>query len=81
MTRTLADVNNEQRQYRNQKSALTKAIRSKDPNIQRADAALQDLTDSHWLNRKHAIEVLGGVSKKKTKDLEKRNKALPNFLV
>ncbi len=34
-------------------------IRSKDPNIQRADAALQDLTDSHWLNRKHAIEVLG----------------------
>ncbi|HSF10296.1 MAG TPA: HEAT repeat domain-containing protein [Nitrospirales bacterium] len=34
-------------------------IRSKDPNIQRADAALQDLTDTHWLNRKHAIEVLG----------------------
>lgn len=34
-------------------------IRSKDPSIQRADAALQDLTDSHWLNRKHAIEVLG----------------------
>lgn len=34
-------------------------IRFKDPSIQRADAALQDLTDSHWLNRKHAIEVLG----------------------
>ena len=34
-------------------------IRSKDPNIQRADAALLDLTDTHWLNRKHAIEVLG----------------------
>ncbi|MCA9498231.1 MAG: HEAT repeat domain-containing protein [Nitrospirales bacterium] len=34
-------------------------IRSKDPNVQRADAALQDLTDTHWLNRKHAIEVLG----------------------
>jgi hypothetical protein len=34
-------------------------IRSKDPSIQRADAALLDLTDTHWLNRKHAIEVLG----------------------
>lgn len=34
-------------------------IRSKDPNIQRADAALMDLSDTHWLNRKHAIEVLG----------------------
>jgi HEAT repeat protein len=34
-------------------------IRSKDPNAQRADAALLDLTDTHWLNRKHAIEVLG----------------------
>jgi HEAT repeat protein len=34
-------------------------IRSKDPNIQKADAALLDLTDTHWLNRKHAIEVLG----------------------
>ena len=34
-------------------------IRSKDPNVQRADAALLDLTDTHWLNRKHAIEVLG----------------------
>lgn len=34
-------------------------IRSKDPSIQRADAALMDLTDTHWLNRKHAIEVLG----------------------
>jgi HEAT repeat protein len=34
-------------------------IRSKDPNIQRADVALLDLSDTHWLNRKHAIEVLG----------------------
>ncbi|MEJ2231354.1 MAG: HEAT repeat domain-containing protein, partial [Nitrospirales bacterium] len=34
-------------------------IRSKDPNIQKADAALMDLTDTHWLNRKHAIEMLG----------------------
>lgn len=34
-------------------------IRSKDPNVQKADAALLDLTDTHWLNRKHAIEVLG----------------------
>jgi hypothetical protein len=32
-------------------------IRSKDPNVAAADAALLDLTDSHWLNRKHAIEV------------------------
>jgi HEAT repeat protein len=34
-------------------------IRSKDPNIQKADSALLDLNDTHWLNRKHAIEVLG----------------------
>ena len=34
-------------------------IRSKDPNVQAADAALLDLNDTHWLNRKHAIEVLG----------------------
>jgi len=34
-------------------------IRSKDPSVAAADAALMDLTDSHWLNRKHAIEVLG----------------------
>jgi len=34
-------------------------IRSKDPNMQKADAALLDLSDTHWLNRKHAIEVLG----------------------
>ena len=34
-------------------------IRSKDPSVAAADAALLDLTDSHWLNRKHAIEVLG----------------------
>ncbi len=34
-------------------------IRSKDPNVAAADAALLDLNDTHWLNRKHAIEVLG----------------------
>ncbi|MCA9464667.1 MAG: HEAT repeat domain-containing protein, partial [Nitrospira sp.] len=34
-------------------------IRAKDPNAQRAEAALLDLTDTHWLNRKHAVEVLG----------------------
>ncbi len=34
-------------------------IRSKDPNIVKVDAALMDLKDSHWLNRKYAIEVLG----------------------
>ncbi len=34
-------------------------IRSKDPNVAATDAALLDLTDTHWLNRKHAIEVLG----------------------
>ena len=34
-------------------------IRSKDPSTTAADAALLDLTDTHWLNRKHAIEVLG----------------------
>jgi hypothetical protein len=34
-------------------------IRSKDPNIQKAESALLDLNDTHWLNRKHAIEVLG----------------------
>jgi hypothetical protein len=34
-------------------------IRSKDPSVTAADAALLDLTDTHWLNRKHAIEVLG----------------------
>ncbi len=34
-------------------------IRSKDPSVAAADAALLDLTDTHWLNRKHAIEVLG----------------------
>ncbi len=34
-------------------------IRSKDPNVKAADAALLDLTDTHWLNRKHAIEILG----------------------
>ncbi len=34
-------------------------IRSKDPNSAAADAALLDLSDTHWLNRKHAVEVLG----------------------
>ncbi len=34
-------------------------IRSKDPDVAATDAALLDLTDTHWLNRKHAIEVLG----------------------
>ena len=34
-------------------------IRSKDPNIVKVDAALMDLKDSHWLNRKYAVEVLG----------------------
>ena len=34
-------------------------IRSKDPNAQKAEAALLDLSDTHWLNRKHAIEILG----------------------
>ena len=34
-------------------------IRSKDPNVAATDVALLDLTDTHWLNRKHAIEVLG----------------------
>ena len=34
-------------------------IRAKDPNIVKADAALMDLKDSHWLNRKYAVEVLG----------------------
>ncbi len=34
-------------------------IRSKDPNIVKVDAALMDLKDTHWLNRKYAVEVLG----------------------
>jgi HEAT repeat protein len=34
-------------------------IRPKDPNVQKADAALLDLNDTHWLNRKHAVEILG----------------------
>lgn len=34
-------------------------IRPKDPNVQKADSALLDLNDTHWLNRKHAIEILG----------------------
>ena len=34
-------------------------IRSKDPNVVKLDAAIMDLKDSHWLNRKYAVEVLG----------------------
>ena len=34
-------------------------VRSKDPNIVKLDAAILDLKDSHWLNRKYAVEVLG----------------------
>ncbi len=34
-------------------------IRAKDPNVVKVDAALMDLRDSHWLNRKYAVEVLG----------------------
>ena len=34
-------------------------IRSKDPNIAKVEAALLDLSDSHWLNRKYAAELLG----------------------
>lgn len=34
-------------------------IRSKDPTSAKADAALLDLKDSHWLNRKYAAETLG----------------------
>ena len=34
-------------------------IRSKDPEKAKLEAMLQDLRDSHWLNRKYAAEVLG----------------------
>jgi hypothetical protein len=34
-------------------------IRAKDPAVARADAALRDLKDTHWLNRKYAAEILG----------------------
>ncbi|NKB82459.1 MAG: hypothetical protein GKS05_11340 [Nitrospirales bacterium] len=34
-------------------------IRAKDPNVVQVDAALLDLKDTHWLNRKHAVEKLG----------------------
>ena len=34
-------------------------IRSKDPDAAKADAMLIDLKDSHWLNRKYAVESLG----------------------
>lgn len=34
-------------------------IRAKDPDAARADAMLTDMKDSHWLNRKYAVEALG----------------------
>ncbi|MBI4401591.1 MAG: HEAT repeat domain-containing protein [Nitrospirae bacterium] len=34
-------------------------IRPKDPNTAKADAMLLDLKDTHWLNRKYAVESLG----------------------
>lgn len=34
-------------------------IRVKDPNVVKSDAAIMDLKDTHWLNRKYAVEVLG----------------------
>jgi hypothetical protein len=34
-------------------------IRAKDPDAAKADAMLADLKDSHWLNRKYAVETLG----------------------
>ena len=34
-------------------------IRSKDPNLVKVDQAIMDLQDTHWLNRKHAVEILG----------------------
>ena len=34
-------------------------IRVKAPTVVKVDAALLDLKDSHWLNRKYAIEMLG----------------------
>ncbi|HET8580787.1 MAG TPA: HEAT repeat domain-containing protein [Nitrospiraceae bacterium] len=34
-------------------------IRSRDPNAAKAEAMLLDLKDTHWLNRKYAVESLG----------------------
>lgn len=34
-------------------------VRSKDPNVAKTEAALLDLSDTHWLNRKYAAEMLG----------------------
>ena len=34
-------------------------IRAKDPHAVKSETALLDLKDSHWLNRKYAVEVLG----------------------
>ena len=34
-------------------------IRTKDPNVAKTEAALLDLSDTHWLNRKYAVELLG----------------------
>lgn len=49
-------------------------IRSKDPNAAKAEAALMDLKDSHWLNRKHAAEILGDM--KETRAVEPLIEAL-----
>src|SRR5213593_1090332 len=40
-------------------------IRAKDPNAAKADAMLLDLKDTHWLNRKYAVESLGDMKETK----------------
>ena len=40
-------------------------IRSKDPNVAKADAMLVDLADTHWLNRKYAAETLGSLKEER----------------
>ncbi len=40
-------------------------IRAKDPNAAKLEAMLQDLQDSHWLNRKYAAEALGEIKDEK----------------
>lgn len=37
-------------------------IRSKNPEAAKLEAMLQDLRDSHWLNRKYAAEILGDLN-------------------
>ena len=34
-------------------------VRAKDPNVAKLETALLDLSDTHWLNRKYAVESLG----------------------